>query len=241
MQNKFHAITLHILKKRPFAELLDDSTLVYTTSTPIHATLETNLLRTIGNLKGSFKTAHWGRLTPGSAGVSIDDLARFPWKAPVCIKQTYYLKSKGPGYSRKSFRHDPTKEMQLLLAELRCQAWGEGLMGLVYDFVDREVCTRGAPPFEVPQMRFVESALMVQQHDGGHVLLAEELITQEEEGGFRKYLDNAHATPFEDLGPADLYRAQFLCFAQHVQWEKTQGKAFISDFQGEKTCSELEY
>ena len=84
------------------------------------------------------------------------------------------------------------------------------------------------PPSDV----CVESALVVQQGSEGHVLLAEELITFAGEGSFCKYLDNVHATPFEDLGVEDLSQAHFLCFSQNFQWDKTKVKAFISDFQG---------
>ena len=58
--------------------------------------------------------------------------------------------------------------------------------------------------------------------------MAEELIP----GPFVKYTNNTSPEPLPNLSPDEEYRAEFLCFAQHVQWEKTGQLAFISDFQG---------
>ncbi|KAF8574686.1 hypothetical protein K439DRAFT_1371784, partial [Ramaria rubella] len=108
--------------------------------------------------------------------------------------------------------------------------WGEGLLALVYGFMEREESICGPPTFSIPQMCFVEAAMVIIQGHEPRVLLGEELISVVDDGGFRKYLDNAHAIPFDDLNVKDRFHAEFLCFTQHVQWVKTGAKAFIADY-----------
>lgn len=66
--------------------------------------------------------------------------------------------------------------------------------------------------------------------------LLEEKIPVPSGGEFIKYVHNASAVP--SLGPDDpeYDTALFLCACQHLQYDKTQGVAFVSDFQG---CGEL--
>lgn len=102
-------------------------------------------------------------------------------------------------------------------------------MDLVYKFIEQQVKQRGKPPFIIPTLRFVRSAVIVARSPENIVLLAEELI----EGKYLKYMDNQIAAPFEDIiDPDELHRANFLAFAQHVQWMKSNGRVFVTDFQG---------
>lgn len=49
-------------------------------------------------------------------------------------------------------------------------------------------------------------------------------------------MDNRIPVPFEDItDPEDLHCAEFLAFTQHVQWNKTGQKVFVTDFQGMAT------
>jgi hypothetical protein len=100
-------------------------------------------------------------------------------------------------------------------------------MELVYNFIGEF----GTTPFEIPKMRFVQSALVVAE--GGHdTYMVEEVIDEAVDGKFVKYIGNSSAVPneFEHDELAD--RAAFLAFCQHVQYWKTQEMAFIGDFQG---------
>ncbi|KAI0310016.1 hypothetical protein OF83DRAFT_924543 [Amylostereum chailletii] len=116
--------------------------------------------------------------------------------------------------------------------ELNIFSWARALMQLVYKFIGK----KPAPMFTVPSMRLVQAALGVGRVDGKpFVVLLEEWINPEVEGPFRKYLGNGSALPFDDLSVEDMHCAEFLTFAQHVQYWKTGGLAFLADFQGGST------
>jgi hypothetical protein len=101
-------------------------------------------------------------------------------------------------------------------------------MGIVYEFIKKHVEKHGAPPFEIPTMRFVKNALLI----GDQAYMVEEVIDEETDGTFVKYIGNGSVKPFDFLNGPAAYRAKFLAFAQHVQHLKTAGLAFIGDFQG---------
>ena len=98
----------------------------------------------------------------------------------------------------------------------------------------RSVAVRQDIPYDgIPQMRFVKAGLAIEQVNEGerHCFLLEEVIP-ESEGSFRKYLNNTSAVPCHFTGEDDNYRAEFLAFAQHVQYFKTKKRAYVADFQG---------
>ena len=98
------------------------------------------------------------------------------------------------------------------------------------------------PPFDIPRVCFVDAGLALSYAPGvtryskvGSIhtaFLIEEFI----EGGnnFIKYIHNSSATPLLDPDEEGYELALFFSFAQHVQFVKTGGLAFISDFQGER-------
>ncbi|KAJ4466609.1 hypothetical protein C8J55DRAFT_408662, partial [Lentinula edodes] len=51
-------------------------------------------------------------------------------------------------------------------------------------------------------------------------------------GDWQKYIVNSTAIPLISKDDPEYYRALFMSFIQHVQFEKTDGLAFISDWQG---------
>lgn len=67
-------------------------------------------------------------------------------------------------------------------------------------------------------------------------MIVEQYINSVKEGPFRKFILNDRAVPIVAEGGPDYNLAEFLCFVQHIQWEKTGGLAFVSDFQG--TCTQ---
>ncbi|KAH9948916.1 hypothetical protein B0H21DRAFT_689337 [Amylocystis lapponica] len=163
-----------------------------------------------GAKNGSFKKALFGTSTeplfrshknPGS-------------KHPLCAKQTYYTGNKG-----SLLPYDSRKQARLLFVEVKCLVWADLLLRLVYDFIRRECAKRGKPSFDIPQFRYIEAALAVEQ--GGNLA-----------GVFRKYINNEHAVPLKLRHPEDTVLAEFLAFTQHVQYWKTQKIAFITDYQG---------
>ena len=118
--------------------------------------------------------------------------------------------------------------------EIACLVWAWVLLDLVYKFVEKGIASCGSPPFPIPQMQFVDAAMAVGHNTGEGTecaFLLEEIIG-EEQGEFRKYMNNVSAVPLSLNCNEDMERAQFLAFMQHVQYYKTKKLAFISDYQG---------
>lgn len=104
-------------------------------------------------------------------------------------------------------------------------------MGIVYDFINKYTEIHGKPSFEIPEMRFVKSALAIV--DTTHeTFMLEEVIDEAVDGVFVKYIGNGSVKPLKSLSGTAAYRAEFLAFSQHVQYLKTKRLAFIGDFQG---------
>ncbi|KAJ7592286.1 hypothetical protein C8J56DRAFT_723213, partial [Mycena floridula] len=59
------------------------------------------------------------------------------------------------------------------------------------------------------------------------------LIEEEIQGEFMKYVLNSRAVPIMCPRDQGYDIAAFLCFCQHVQYLKTSGLAYISDYQGQ--------
>jgi len=168
---------------------------------------------------GSFKRASFGHLGhsifPGSDSTS------------VCIKQCWYL-CKASGVR---LVYDNHSQVTKLSAEINCLRWAGALMGIVYDYIHKFTTVHGKPSFDIPEMRFVKSALAVV--DTTHeTYMVEEVIDEAVDGAFVKYIGNGSVKPLDFLSGTAGHLAQFLSFAQHVQYVKTKGLAFIGDFQG---------
>lgn len=89
----------------------------------------------------------------------------------------------------------------------------------------------------IPRIKWVRAgiALCIANADGDTsgcaTLLLEELIT----GRFQKFINNTSGKPhpFPSISrEQDFPIYEFLAFTQHLQWEKTNQMAFISDYQG---------
>ena len=150
----------------------------------------------------------------------------------VCLKQCYYM---NPGSSTRKI-YENGHQAELLTMDLNCIGWAAALMTCVYDFMDEKEPTLGQPPFDVPQMHYVQAGLAVSKTDdpAKAAFLIEEYIEADASSKewFVKYLNNnsAKARIFTDEEKS--IRAEFLSFAQHVQFWRTEGLAFVSDLQG---------
>lgn len=192
-------------------------------STTYEGSLSANLGENIG--AGSFKTAHAGQVTFRTGSLPPE------FVGDVCIKQLFYRE----GTSKAKKRLSGISEFMEMYCEVQCLTWASALLRMVYSFMDREDTTLGPPPFSVPQMSFVKAMLAV-CHDGAQdkIFLVEQFIPDE----FFRYIHNSKPTPADDLPSIDaLERAEFLCFAQHVQWLKTGELVFASDAQGMLTTT----
>jgi Alpha-kinase family len=185
-------------------------------------------------MQGGFKTAHPGeiQLDEGS-----DPL---PFKGSrVCVKQIFekrkHTDDNGTqtvtGIVRLKGRH----ELQAFSNESNCLIWSSFLLDLTYKFVDREVRSKGKPKLPIPALHFTRGLIaIVQSSSVEKAFLVEELIDLGDAHPFIKYLDNRFPISRVPLSaPPDTQNiADFLVFAQHVQWEKTQHSVFTSDYQG---------
>jgi hypothetical protein len=94
---------------------------------------------------------------------------------------------------------------------------------------------------QFPQFRFVELTLALDlersrsldnKRQKNAVFLVEEVIAEDQQGPFRKYLNNVSSIPLPMSNKEDNDRARFLAFSQHVQYWKTERQVFVSDYQG---------
>jgi len=172
---------------------------------------------------GAFKQAVFGFLDQPTFGTSNC----------VVIKKSFYISP----FSGKKILYDPLTQLKELTTEINCLRWGSALMELVYDFVDEYIQKHGQPPIPIPRMSFVKNALAVTlaSEKTQEVFLLEETIKDVGEDGFVKYIGNGSVVPFDFLDEEAAQKAEFLAFAQHVQYIETKGLAFIGDFQGK--CS----
>ncbi|KAF8586979.1 hypothetical protein K439DRAFT_875285 [Ramaria rubella] len=105
------------------------------------------------------------------------------------------------------------------------------LMDMVYRFMRLHEET--LPSMEIPQVRFIHSGLaLIHGADGKTVkaALLEEVIDSAQ--GLPQVCSQPFHHPLPESSDPDYTLACFLCFAQHVQWTKTGGIVFLSDFQG---------
>lgn len=187
-------------------------------------------------LLGAFKMAY--------IGYASDNL--FGNSTAICIKQLFYNKAvdfpstpSGSSAVQEVRRviHDPVTQARDLVVDLLCIVWAHGLLKLVYEFIDHQVGSRlfnTTLPFVIPQMRFVQAALAVDQAADAEqqTYLLEEVVDPTVEGRFRKYINNNSAGPLSFASSEDTNRADFLAFSQHVQYWKTKKLVFVSDYQG---------
>ena len=182
---------------------------------------------------GTFKKAQFGVIYKQPVGHALPTLSR------VCIKQCIRRPSltAGPALSsRKVIVYENRKQAELLTTELNCSRWGQGLMGLSYDFIRIGIALDGPPPQPIPQLSFVSTSLAISVDDQQATYLLEDVIDPQKEGRFVKYISNnsAKLIVFPN-NPEKTRIAKFLSFCQHIQYNQTRKMAFVSDFQGGRT------
>ncbi|KAG0706908.1 hypothetical protein DFH29DRAFT_995495 [Suillus ampliporus] len=192
---------------------------------------------------GGFKTAHPGFLTLFSAPETL--LGSRP-RQKVAVKRPFY-KNYPPGSSKNPMRftigrYTISDELPKLFKEANMLYWARALLTFSYKYIDHCVSNASEPPpFHIPRLRFVKAGLAL-SHDQvqpGHKsksltrmpragYLVEELITDD----FLKYIHNMDCNPMLDPYKVGYEIAAFLACTQHIQYAKTGGLAFISDYQG---------
>ena len=155
--------------------------------------------------------------------------------APVALKQPYM---DNPGITDAdsssvilTLSLSPDDQARELSADALSTQWANSLLQDVYDFISEH---QNHANTEIPQFCFVTVGLAMTTFpsDKKEVFLIEELIRHEEEGPWRKYINNNSSRPCYFPDNKNRQRAEFLAFCQHVQYWRTGGLAFTSDFQG---------
>jgi hypothetical protein len=208
--------------------------------------IETSLKKMIG--AGGFKTAHPGWLTLFSAHPTImeTELGSRP-QQNVAVKRPFYkIYPQGGSNAIGNFaigRYVINDEMAKLFREANVLYWAGSLLQFAYNFIDHCISrSTEPPPFNIPRLRFVHAGLAVSyaqpppttshQKSKANIprsgYLVEELIS----GDFLKYIHNMDCKPMLDPDELGYDIAEFLACTQHIQYLKTGGLAFISDYQG---------
>lgn len=172
------------------------------------------------SLTGAFKTAHPGRICTPDAAIPTC------FGQKICVKQVYWRNSK-----KSISRYRGPAELGKIVMEVNCLDWATILLDLTYRFIEEQVVGRGDPTEGIPRLRFVRAMLADVESDQ-KCFLIEEWV--EGTGTFTKYINNGRPVSCVQAdAPAEVHRiAEFLCFAQHVQYNLTYGLAFTSDYQG---------
>ncbi|KAI9068217.1 hypothetical protein FKP32DRAFT_1683478 [Trametes sanguinea] len=136
---------------------------------------------------------------------------------------------------------DPLASLRakLLMQDVQCIVWANALLELVYAYVndmlrDEEslpVLRGGRKPSAVPQLRFVHAAFAITEKEDKAYLIEERIPFNQPHVWF-KYINNDSGKPIPQKEKLETERALFLAFSQHVQLWKTQGLAFVTDYQG---------
>ncbi|KLO09967.1 hypothetical protein SCHPADRAFT_833213 [Schizopora paradoxa] len=129
--------------------------------------------------------------------------------------------------------------MNHLVDEVTCLMWAKAFLNEVYQYVGKEVSKRGPPGFPIPQFQYVAAAFATEAFIASSGVkkiknswLIEQRIVAEEQGTWRKYINNDSPTPLRLSNDENRMRARFLCFTQHVQYMMTGKLAFVTDYQG---------
>lgn len=188
----------------------------------VSSRLEVNL--SIANsLKGSFKTSHRG-------SISTDDELPRSLSGTVCVKQLYFTEAGRSGV----MRYPGSEELSLILTEALCLDWAVILLDLTYAFIKDFESEHGDFLGNIPHLRFVEAAIAEGeiQKKLKYFLIEEWIDTSK--APFTKYINNG--LPVSCVPPSAPTKvkniAEFLCFAQHVQFQVTNGLVYTSDYQG---------
>ncbi|CAK5277876.1 unnamed protein product [Mycena citricolor] len=148
-------------------------------------------------------------------------------------------------------RFAPQQEYIQTIREANILVWAVSLLEFCYAFIADFIKKNGKPPADLKMfnIRFVEAGLAL-IHDSsaaGHnvkdtsslrrTFLIEELIKptrENQDETFIKFIHNNLAAPTPTICSDSLNYAvaEFLCFTQHIQYEKSGGNVFLSDLQG---------
>ncbi|KAI5983654.1 hypothetical protein EDD15DRAFT_2376184 [Pisolithus albus] len=254
----FETIQFYPIPTRPLAEILENPqyrsfNLDLSETYPGRLRVDQSPKSFIGI--GGFKTAQSGLLmltppSPSGLGSKVHDnvVVKRPFLRPPTLNPSTSSAGPPPGGSRRIIRFSLGDELPKLHCEANTLYWAKALLTMTYDFIDSAISSAASvPPFKIPRLRFVEAGLamahsqftkgLVKPKFGGTVC-GVYLLEEKIEGGsatFTKYIHNMDCRPSLSVHEDGYDIAEFLAFTQHVQYSKTGGLVFISDYQGSRT------
>ncbi|CAK5269533.1 unnamed protein product [Mycena citricolor] len=198
---------------------------------------------------GSFKSAHNARLNLHV--LSSGNILGCVPNQHVAAKRMFESWSED---QTRLERYKPSQEYLQTIREANIMLWAVSLFDFCYSFIQSFIEKNGPPPADLTifDIRFVEAGVAL-VHDSsarGHSVkdtsslvrsfIIEEIITPTETDQaetFLKFVHNnlAAPTPFIVRNTVNYAVAEFLCFTQHIQYEKSGGTVFLSDLQGKSS------
>lgn len=94
------------------------------------------------------------------------------------------------------------------------------------------IAAKNPCPLPIYNLQFSSMAMVSMDSKGSTKKTTTFLVEDRIVGMWQKYIGNANAVPVMASGEEGYERAEFMAFLQHVQFEKTRGLAYISDWQG---------
>ncbi|KAI6098337.1 hypothetical protein EDD16DRAFT_1663647 [Pisolithus croceorrhizus] len=192
---------------------------------------------------GGFKTTHVAHLLlQPTAPTSLGSL---PWHM-IVLKRPYFV---GESTTNRVYKHYVlAQELPILFREANVLYWAKSLLKMTYEFIDHAI--RHATDLsmldwitDIPRLRFVEAGLALvyastskgaSTSSTGSVSGAY-LLEEKIDAKFTKFIHNVQYSSCLKPDNEGFHIAQFLVFTQHVQYIKTDGLAYISDYQGSTT------
>lgn len=170
---------------------------------------------------------------------------------PIVIKW-FYIGHETAGSSSPFMHTSLGEESKRVYHKANVLHWAKALFKMTYDYVDHAIQDADEPPpFKISCLCFVDAGLLFAyaEHPNtsselfsgkwkagtlSSVYLTEKVIPHagSNTDNFVKFIHNANAALHELLDLAANKIAEFLLFIQHVQYAKTGGQVYISDYQG---------
>lgn len=189
---------------------------------------------------GAFKTAHTATLiltNPMASGIGSRVPDNIMIKCPYLHRPDQFNE---PPYNQLGVK----KECEKLFHKANILYWAKVFFKLAEDFVTKRI--RNAPeplPFTIPSIHFIDASFTFQYPmnlwaRGPKVTTVDAAYLCKEEipdanTEFTKFIHNGNCVPLVKPGKPEYDVTQFLAFIQHVQYVKTKGLAYVSDYQGQ--------
>ncbi|KLO05214.1 hypothetical protein SCHPADRAFT_839679, partial [Schizopora paradoxa] len=181
--------------------------------------------------RGAFKCATFGEVSP-----------KLPCGTTSIVAKQTMESARGTSKHSSSTNGDipmvGKDQLAHLGDEITCLMWASAFTIAVGQYVTQVITVKGDPPFDVPHFEYVTGALAMEvtfnhaQEKRVNAWLLERCLTEDEQGPWRKYINNDSPVPLKTKNEDDLNRANFLAFSQHLQYKITGKLAFVSDYQG---------